>query len=916
MKLPVSYWQKNYLIKAAFFNITIILGFFVLFSYAATFTIERFTVNYYDEMMYSANQRFSQQFDHILMELDELTFHAGNQVKLQNNDQSIKHQALKELINYSPMVDYGFITDQDHVIQASVFFGTVSTSDYQLQTISFVDEPLLQKAQTIKKENLLELLIPIKDEQLHLFIDLSADNTLQDFFHSLSFSESFYIGIFNDADELIYNYDLLVDSDEKSLDNFYKNRNNFSLLSSSDNNVSVFHHEDSHFMIATQQLSRDGWTLALFVPKTFAEQFILSIFNTLLPILIVLGILFLIIMLYAYYRSQKPYQALIEAIDELSEGDYTHRIRYTNNNTRIGTINHKFNQMAHELEKTRLAIKKNKQQLASQKDFLYQIINVSPMMIYTMNADGIYTLVNDQYAQLFGYTAKSMLGRHALNATRDTIATHYHLKLHQSILLSQEPNTYEDKQLLLDGSTRWYRIMKQPIDSIEGKGKEILMVATDITEIKQNQALIEHQANHDELTGIGNRKYFKTVADEAIKQADQDNEGFAVMFLDLDRFKYVNDTFGHDAGDKLLIDVANRIKAVIKDSDFVFRFGGDEFIVLTHVTEDRKKVTELALSIIHTLTKPYTFNDHNFIVTASIGISLYPKHSQSLNELTKYADLSMYQAKQQGKNTYRFYTPALETEVSHQIQLETDLFQALERNELYVVYQPIVDTQTKEIHAVEALLRWQHNKLGAIAPNVFIPIAETNGIMQQFSEFLLRESTEIISTYNKHHASSIKLHINLTEKECCDEKTLITIRQQFDKSNLTLDHLVIELNENFTRSKCIHLKDKLESYQQTGIQVALDSFGDHFLSLRQLKILPFNLIKISQGTLHNALSDKKGIADYHRLVTLAKELHLIIVQEGVETAQEVALIESVGLDAYQGFLISQPLTKQQFEQDY
>lgn len=892
------------------------VGFFVLFSYAAAFTIERFTVDYYDEMMYSANQRFSQQFDRVLTELDDLTFHAGSQVKLQSNAQPIKRQALKELINYSPMIDYGFIVDQEKVVQASVLYGSASASDYQLKTIAFVDEPYLQKAQTIKKENLLELLIPLNGEQLHLFIDLSANNTLQDFFHSLSFAESFYVGIFNDADELIYNYDLLVDNDEENIDSFYKNRENFSLLSSSDEAVNVLHHEDSHFMIATQQLSREGWTLALFVPEVLAEQFMASIFDTLVPILIVLAILFLMIMLYAYYRSQKPYQALIEAIDELSDGDYTHRIRYTNHNTRIGTINHKFNEMAHELEKTRLAIKKNEQQLASQKDFLDRIINVSPIMIYTMNTDGIYTLVNNQYAALFGFKAKSMLGRHALNVTNDIQATHYHLKLHKSILLSDQVTTYEDQQILPDGEVRWYRVTKQPIESIEGKGKEILMVATDITEIKENQALIEHQANHDELTGIGNRKYFKAIVDEAIKQTDQDNEGFAVMFLDLDRFKYVNDTFGHDAGDKLLIDVASRIKAVINDRDYVFRFGGDEFTVLTYFTEDRQEVTELAKKIIHTLTKPYTFYNQSFIVTASIGISLYPKHSQSLNELTKYADLSMYQAKQQGKNTFRFYTPALETEVSQHIQLETDLFQAIDRQELYVVYQPIIDTVTKEIRAVEALLRWQHNKLGAIAPNVFIPIAEANGLMPQFSQFLLTEATHTLFTYNQHHDHTIKLHINLTEKECRDEKTFASIKRQFESINMTLDHLVIEINENLTRDKCKNLKNKLSAYQKAGVQVAIDSFGDHYLSLRQLRTLPFKIIKLSQGTLHDALGDEEGLTSYKRLIKLAKELNLMIIQEGVETAEEVELITSSELDAYQGFFISQPLTKQQFEQDY
>lgn len=908
-------WRNQHVIKAILFNLAIITAFFALFSYAAAFTIERFTVEYYDEMMYSANERFSQQFNRVLAELDQLTPDGDSQMALESEDPFLRRQALENLINDSSMIDYGFIVNKDLIIETSVFYGLVSASDYQLDSIEFVKETYLQQAKTIEKSHLLELLIPLKHKQLHLFIDLSANNTLQDYFHSLSFSEDFYIGVYNEYDALIYNYNELSETYQEDIDDFHENSHNHELLTNSDEAINVFHYEDFHFMMAAKPLNREGWTLALFVPEVLADQFMLNIFEILAPILVGLAVVFFIIMIYAYYRSQKPYQALIMAIDELSEGDYTHRIRYTNTNTRIGAINNKFNQMAHELEKSRLVLKKNETQLANQKDFLDRIINVSPMMIYTMNADGIYTLVNNQYAELFGFTAKAMLGRHALNATNDVQATHYHLKLHKSILLSNKTTTYEDKQILPSG-VRWYRVTKQPIDSMKGNGKEILMVATDITEIKENQALIEHQANHDELTGIGNRKYFKMIVDEAIEQTDRDNEGFAVMFLDLDRFKYVNDTFGHDAGDKLLIDVADRIKAVINDRDYVFRFGGDEFTILTYFTEDRQEVTNLAKKIIHTLTKPYTFDNHSFIVTASIGISLYPKHSQSLNELTKYADLSMYQAKQQGKNTFRFYTPALETEVSLYIQLETDLFQAIERQELYIVYQPIIDTATKDIRAVEALLRWQHNKLGAIAPNVFIPIAEKNGLMPQFSQFLLKEATQTISGYNERHHQAIKLHINLTEKECRDEKTFLSIRQQFEAANVTLEHLVIEISENLTRDKCKNLKSKLNVYQRTGIQVAIDSFGDHFLSLRQLKTLPFKMIKLSQGTLHDALSDEEGLSSYKRLITLAKELTLIIIQEGVETAEEVELIESVQLDAYQGFLISQPLTKQQFEQDY
>lgn len=916
MKQSIINWRKNDMMQVTIINIVIMFVFFVLFSYAASFTIKRFTVDYYDEMMYSANDRFSQQFDQVLNELNDLSFHASNQVELISDNPVVKRQALKELINYSPMVDYGFIVDRDLTVQAAVFYGSASSSDYQLDKVNFVDEPYLQQAQSINKSNLLEFLIPLDNEQLHLFIDLNENNRLQDFFHSLSFSNEFYVGIYNEKQELIYSYDDFSETYQEKIEYFYNEEDKATAILAPIDSIHVIREEDLDFIIATQQLNQKGWSLALFVPEVLTQQFMTGIYKTLLPILIVMTLLFLIIILYAYYRSQRPYRALVEAIDVLADGDYTHRIQHTNNNTSIGRINYKFNQMANELEKSQLILQRNEQELAKQKDFLNRIINTSPMMIYTMTRDGVYQLVNDRYAKRFDFKAKEMQGRHALSVTNDIPVTHYHLKLHQSILISNKPTTYEDRQLLSDGSIDWYRVTKQAIDSVSGKDKEILMVATDITEIKENQELIEHQAYHDELTGIGNRKLFKKVVSEAIEQTDQDNEGFAVLFLDLDRFKYVNDTFGHDAGDNLLIDVSNRIQSSINERDYVFRFGGDEFTVLTYFTDDRQQVTDLAKTIIHALTKPYTFNDHSFIVTASIGISLYPKHSQSLNELTKYADLSMYQAKQQGKNTFRFYTPALETEISHQIQLETDLFQALDRDELYVVYQPILDTQTKQICAVEALLRWQHTKLGAIGPNVFIPIALKNGLMEQFSKYLMQEAAQTIAHYNKQHQQPIKLHVNLTEQEFRNEKTIVSIKQQFLMANLSLNTLVIEINEKLSKDKWKDLKERLSIFLTEGIQVAIDSFGDHYLSLRQLNTLPFSIIKLSQDTLHEALNDDDSLNGYTRLISLAKKLKLRIIQEGVETEEEVRFIESMKLNAYQGFFISQPLTKEEFEQDY
>lgn len=908
--------QKKSFFKILLLNFSIVSFLAIALIWASSAILTNFTKDYYDEMIISTTERFNHHFNVLTDELEGLVSHAETQERLLSRDRLEKRAGLLDLIRYSNMVDYGLVINEDQLIEVSVFHGTVGANDIDETEVVRVDEPSLERARMIAKPNLLEYIIPLPqtNEQLHLFIDLSINQTMQSFFQSISFANDYYLAILDRAEQPVYTYNALANPNP--LDHLKPLVHETLNQTTHPFEPRLMHDETSGYAVSHQTLARTDWHLLLIVPEHLSQQFISDLNQLLLPVLIGLSVLLFLVISIVTYRNQRPYQQLLTAIQAVSSGDYQHRIDAVNPNQQIGSINQQFNEMVHQLEQYRYDVFKKEDSLQRQKAFLDRIINTSPTLIYTMTVDGRYTMVNNSYASVYGLTPEEMVGKNIKGikalmhrAKKDITINHHILDTHASM-------EYEDHHVGTNGVEHWYQVIKQPFLGLSGNETEILLIATDITTIREQQALIEHQVYHDELTAIGNRKLFKKQIKAAIDMSDQGNNSFAVMFLDLDRFKYVNDTFGHDAGDQLLIEVAHRIEATLGEKDQVFRFGGDEFTIIANYDESRLEINELANQLIRALTQPYLFDGHAFVVTASIGISLYPKHTQTINELTKFADLSMYQAKQQGKNTYRIYTKELQTEVSQAIRLETDLYQAVARDEILVKYQPIFSKDTQALVAVEALIRWEHSKLGLISPQTFLPISEQNGLIHSIGLSAIKDAINTVAEYNQQHTVPIDLHINLSETQLLNMLTHDRIEQLTNDYGLATEHLVIEVEETLVTKLKSPVQKILMMYQTSGFRIAIDHFDENYITSQKLKRLPVNVIKISQTVLNDLLDSTADLAAFQRMIEHAHTLNIRVIQEGIETEEQARYLLAYPIDAWQGFLFSQPLTKDYFKQLY
>lgn len=901
------------LVKIAMVHLLIIFILFGSLSLASRYIVGSFSQDYYNELLTSTSDRFSNKFNDIVLELTQLADHVDQLPGFYSQERTERREVILDVIDTSQFIDYGLLINDQNIIESSVFKGEVRASEINTDRKLTVTTPVIQQATLIRNANLLEFIIPLTEsnDQLHLFMDLTQNQMVQQLFSSISFADELFVSIVQNDNDVVFSYHHNMEEDLGPLLQETRLSDAYQVMR---NQPTSFEFNNFNYSYYYQDLAIDNWSLLLIVPEELPAYFESRMISVLIPIFFVIGLILFFIITYLTYRNQKPYEKLEEAIESISEGNYHHRIDTINPNLRLAPINQKFNHMAQLIEAFSLEVDNKEYTLQNQKAFLDRVINSNPALIYTMQADGIYTLVNESYAALYDKQPEEIIGTSVFDLFDDQKRAHYELKLNVSIMKANKDLLY-DESINHKGEVLYYTISKQTIRGLDSQQSEVLMVATDVTEQKVQQQQIEYQAYHDDLTKIGNRKYFKKQIQTFMHTADQTNQCFAVMFLDLDRFKYVNDTFGHDAGDKLLVEVAKRIRNILNTHDEVFRFGGDEFTLLVYYNQDRSVITDKAKQIIEELTTPYHFSGHTFIITASIGISLYPKQSQDTNELTKYADLSMYQAKQQGKNTFRFYTPELLTAVSQNIRLETDIFQAIARNELRVRYQPIFNKDTQALIGLEALLRWEHQKLGIIPPQTFMSIAEATGVIDAFTQLVIDEGTNILQKLKKRHPN-LKLHLNLSEHQLTTSLTANMLHKAIKQEHLNPSDVVLEINEAIFAQAGMTLVDMLNQLQRTGYKLAVDNFGDHYLSLSQLNKLPIDQIKLSRNSLYQATEGEEVKQAFYQMIQLADQLNLDIIQEGIESEEQADFMRDLPIIGWQGFLFSQPITEEQFEQLY
>jgi diguanylate cyclase (GGDEF)-like protein len=427
-------------------------------------------------------------------------------------------------------------------------------------------------------------------------------------------------------------------------------------------------------------------------------------------------------------------------------------------------------------------------------------------------------------------------------------------------------------------------------------------------------ARVEYLAYHDGLTGLPNRSMFSKFLSQSISEAHRYGRHLAVAFLDLDRFKQINDTLGHEAGDQLLQEVALRLKGCVRDSDTVARLGGDEFVVLLPELEDEKYAALVAQNILAAAAKPFILMGQEFRVTASVGISTYPQDGLDEQTLTKNADIAMYQAKAEGKNNFQFYSEKLNANSLERLTLESSLRHALERNEFRLHYQAKRDIASGKITGMEALLRWEHPDLGTVAPMQFIPVAEETGLIVPIGKWVLKTVCLQSIAWQKQGLPPLSIAVNLTTRQFLDEQLLADVTSILAETGMDPRLLEIELNEGLLINDVENTLRILTGLKALGIRIAVDDFGTGYSSLAMLQRFPLDTIKIDRSLMREFLgtANDTGLAD--AIIAMGKSLSLTVVAQGVETKEQADHLRLHACDELQGFYFKRPLPLDEFTQ--
>lgn len=436
---------------------------------------------------------------------------------------------------------------------------------------------------------------------------------------------------------------------------------------------------------------------------------------------------------------------------------------------------------------------------------------------------------------------------------------------------------------------------------------------SDITTQKQAEAIISYQIHHDSLTGLPNRKYLHQYLIGFAEKLEDKNQKFAILFLDIDRFKLINDSLGHAIGDLLLQAVSDRLKTLLRKGDLLVRWGGDEFAILTKSITSPDIVVQIAESLIQALALPFNCGEHELHITTSIGASIYPEHNTDVEELICHADMAMYRAKVEGRNSFKFYVPNMQEQSFQKLLMENNLRRALGNGELEAYYQPQIDLSTNKIVGLEVLLRWKHVTLGSIPPSKFIPLAEESGLIIDIGNWVLRNSCLQAIAWQKKGLPPIQVSVNLSIKQLQQKKLLASLQKILDETNFDSNYLELEITEGIMIENVEEKIVLLNQFRQMGIQLSLDDFGTGYSALSYLKNLPIDTLKIDRIFIEHISHNAQDQVIVASLINLSHSLNLIVIAEGVETKEQVEFLRSLGCDRIQGYFFYKALPAEEIE---
>ena len=430
--------------------------------------------------------------------------------------------------------------------------------------------------------------------------------------------------------------------------------------------------------------------------------------------------------------------------------------------------------------------------------------------------------------------------------------------------------------------------------------------------VKKMDEEIRHLAYHDALTGLPNRRLFHSLLTHEVAQARRHNKKMALFFLDLDRFKDINDTLGHEAGDELLKEVAERLKATVRACDTIARIGGDEFNIILADIDHVEVIADIAEKIVECFRKTFTIDGHEFHISTSIGIGIFPDDSEDINTLLRYADIAMYHAKKV-RNTYQFYDPEINVRTLERMQMNNLLLHSVKRGELIVHYQPRIDIKTKDIVGAEALVRWKHPEMGLLDAAQFIPLAEETGFVASIDEWVLRNVCEQVKVWQDAGLSA-SVSVNLSARQLQSPQLVARVSRIFNETGVSPEALHFEITESIAMHNIERTAERLKELSAMGVQIYIDDFGTGYSSLNYLKRLPIECLKIDKSFIRDIGDDSDNRTIISAVTAMAHKMRLKVIAEGVETQEQFSFLRFAGCDEVQGFLFSRPLPAENFEE--
>ncbi len=531
--------------------------------------------------------------------------------------------------------------------------------------------------------------------------------------------------------------------------------------------------------------------------------------------------------------------------------------------------------------------------------------------VYRMALDGRILDCNDSFAHIFGYTSREEV----LNCP----AWDFHLTAadrNAFLVRLQERQTLTNYEICLrrrDGGLVWVLENCSLTSAAEGKLSLIEGTLIDITERKRAEEQVQHLAFHDTLTGLPNRLLFNDRLTMAIAQAHRTPRKVTVLFLDLDRFKVINDSLGHSVGDRLLCLVAERLRGCVRETDTVARLGGDEFTILVAGIVAEEDAAKVAQKILEALRLPFRVGERELFVTASMGVALYPTDGEEADTLVRNADTAMYRAKDQGRDNAQLYTPAMNAKALERLSLESRLRQALQNEELVVHYQPLVDLRTDQIRGAEALLRWRHPELGMLPPGEFIPLAELSGLIIPIGQWVLQTACAQARLWQQMGYRDLSVAVNLSSRQFQQSNLVLQVTEALESSDLEAACLDLEITESHAMQNAEASISVLRDLKSLGVSISMDDFGTGYSSLNYLKRFPIDRIKMDQSFVRDVTRYPDDAAIVIAVIAMAHSLKLGVVAEGVETEEQLSFLRENRCDEMQGYLFSRPVPAEEFE---